>query len=168
MRRQSRAEPKRPYLVAADALVPQPQLDDLHKQRRNRPRLDGIDLLGHERGERFAVDPVLDCSSRWFTSVNPQDVPTPPPATTRPTLGVALCLRSAAYSGVRLSRPVSRAQRSTLVQRQTSERPSRPTGRGKSDRPTSTETRAREIPSRSAMSAAITSSVRESMCTAPR
>ena len=38
MRRQSRAEPKRPYLVAADALVPQPQLDHVREQLRNRSR----------------------------------------------------------------------------------------------------------------------------------
>ena len=44
MRRQSRAEPKRPYLVAADALVPQPQLDHVREQLRNRARLDELDL----------------------------------------------------------------------------------------------------------------------------
>jgi hypothetical protein len=71
MRREARAEPQRPHLLTADALVPQPQVDDLREQRRNRRRLDGIDLLGHKRGERFAIDPVLDCSSAQFTSVNP-------------------------------------------------------------------------------------------------
>jgi hypothetical protein len=67
-----------------------------------------------------------------------------------------------------LRRRVSRAQRSTLDQRQTSERPSRPTGRGKPELFASTDTRALKMLRRSAMSAAITSSVRESSRTEQR
>lgn len=63
------------------------------------------------------------------------------------------------------SRPVSCAQRSTLLQRQTDERPSLPSGFGKPGLLASTLTRCGEIPSRLAMSTAITSSVRESIST---
>ena len=44
MRREARAEPERPHLVAADALVPEPKLDHVREQLRNRARLDEIDL----------------------------------------------------------------------------------------------------------------------------
>ncbi len=61
-------------------------------------------------------------------------------------------------------RPVSRAQRSTLLQRQTDERPSLPSGFGKPGLVASTFTRCGERPSLFATSTAITSSVRESIC----
>jgi hypothetical protein len=63
------------------------------------------------------------------------------------------------------SRPVSRAQRSTLLHRQTNERPSLPSGFGNPGRVASTFTRCGDIPKRLATSTAITSSVRESTCT---
>jgi len=63
------------------------------------------------------------------------------------------------------SRPVSRAHLSTLLQRHTEDRPSFPSGFGKPGPPASTFTRCGEIPSRLAMSTAITSSVRESTST---
>jgi hypothetical protein len=62
-------------------------------------------------------------------------------------------------------RPVSRAHRSTLLHRQTEERPSLPSGSGKPGPLARTFTRCGEMPSRFAMSDAITSSVRESIRT---
>ena len=63
------------------------------------------------------------------------------------------------------NRPVSSAQRSIELQRQTVERPSLPSGFGKPGAEASTFTRCGDMPSRFAISTAITSSVRESTCT---
>src|SRR5205823_5386782 len=63
MRRQACAEPERPYLVTADALMAQAQLRDLREERRNRSLLDEIDLPCDERRQPFAVDPELHAFS---------------------------------------------------------------------------------------------------------
>ena len=107
MGRESRAEPERAHLVAADALVPQPQLDDVGEQLRNRGGLDELDLTADELGERLAIDPVL----------HPLRPPSP----------VDLRQRRFASAG---RRPVSRAHRSIVLHRQTDERPSLPIGFG--------------------------------------
>jgi hypothetical protein len=69
----------------------------LASSTRDRRRLDDIELLRHERRQRLAIDPVPHCAS-WFTSVNPETVPTTTPAPSPPTLRVALCLERVVYS----------------------------------------------------------------------
>ncbi len=63
MRRESGAEPERVHLLAADALVPQPELDHVREQSWDRERLDELDLTADELVEGFAVDSVVQCSS---------------------------------------------------------------------------------------------------------
>ena len=89
----------------------------------------------------------------------------PPPSTG--TVQLCGCALSPLYSGGRSAgrRPVSRAHRSTVLQRQMDERPSLPSARGNPGPAARTFTRCGEMPSRFAMSTAITSSVPESTCT---
>ena len=63
MRSEPRPEPERAHLLAIDALVPQPELDDVGEQLRDRERLDELDLPGDELVEGLAVYSVLHCSS---------------------------------------------------------------------------------------------------------
>lgn len=81
MRRQPRPEPERPYLVAADALVAEAQLDDLREERRNHSLFDEIDLPRDERRQRIAVD-----------RINSDETPKPALVAASSTTPVALCL----------------------------------------------------------------------------
>ena len=63
MGREARAEPERAYLVAADGLMTQPELDDVGEQLRDGGRFDELDLSADELVQRLAVDSVLDASS---------------------------------------------------------------------------------------------------------
>ena len=129
---------------------------------------DEIDLPRDELGERLAIDPVLKLASFGLIRINTGTAPKAGALGSLPTRRVQLCLDGClCYSVVPEagSRPVSRAQRSTLLQRQTADRPSLPRGLGDPDPLASTLTRCGEMPSRLAMSTAITSSVRGSTCT---
>ena len=169
MRRQSRAEPKRPYLVAADALVPKPQLDHVREQPWNRSGLDDLHLSRHELRQRLAVDPVLHLSSLRLIYINSGGTRRRARARRRsPTGPVHLrldALRVTCQRPRQASVRSRRAHRSTLLQRHTEDRPSLPSGFGNPGPLASTFTRCGEIPRRFAMSTAMTSSVRESTCT---
>jgi hypothetical protein len=94
MRREPRAEPERLQLVPAGGLVPQPELDDLREQLRNRPRLDEINLPRHERSERLAIDRVLHSSSLPLIHINSDGTPKRARSAASPTWAVSSYVNS--------------------------------------------------------------------------
>jgi hypothetical protein len=72
--------------------VPQAKLDHLREQLRNRPGLHEVNLRRHERGERLAVDPVLDSSSLPLIYINTNRARKRACSAASPTRAVQLCL----------------------------------------------------------------------------